>query len=254
MADKLVGVTPQSDPQWKGLRHVESDVRSVIIDYSHNGVTFHVLVSCNEEELPTGYDLDNSIEGKILLRMDDLSYGTPSEETSEQIDKEIDRLQDDLIKLVSDACFILIQELAPATPPPEAQTLQDYLYPEAYTLQVLTKDQKLASHRLHDYAPPDGHPPISEDKLRAMDLDGDIPVFNSSQVVLGQRLQSLVWKVDVDGELMLCKVTSKAHFWNSLSDELATYQKIRRAGEELLVPELKGMVHTPSLHHNRSGG
>ncbi|KAI1182283.1 hypothetical protein F5B17DRAFT_421070 [Nemania serpens] len=238
MARRRLGIIPPPGPEWKGWQHVEPYLSSVLIDYTHHGVTFRVFVSCVEEELPTGYDIEGSIEGKILLKIDELCYG----ETSEQKDEEISQLQDHLIKLVGVACFTLMQELAPATPPPEARTLQEYLYPVTYTLQVLTEDKNLASHRLRDYSPPDPYPPISEDKLRAMDLDEDIPVFNPSQVVLGERLQGLVWKVEVDGELMLCKASCRNAFWNSLSGELATYQKIRRAKDELLVPELKGLV------------
>jgi hypothetical protein len=207
------------------------------MEYSYNGVEFRVLVSAAAEELPTGYELEKSIEGKPLSELNDLACNISLEEEQERMFQ----IQREFGKLVGDACFALMQELAPATPSSEVRTLQDYLYPEIYTLQVLTKDDKLASHRLYDYAIPDRHPPLPETELKAIDLDKDIPTFNASQVVLEDLLQGYVWKVNVEGEVMICK-TSFLHIGNSFRGELATYQKLRRAGDDLLVPKLKGTM------------
>ena len=72
-------------------------------------------------------------------------------------------------------------------------------------------------------------------------MDDTLPVFDASQIVLGPRLQALVWRVTIDGEEMICKVTIDV-FGDSVSEELETYLKIRKAGtiDGLRVPELKG--------------
>lgn len=241
MADGIAGTDSQSGPKCTDQRylgHVDQEFLSIMTDYSYNGVTFHILTSAVKEELPAGYDLNSSIEGKLLLELNDIHWGTQTEEK----DSRTIEIHREFEKLSGDVCFPLMQELAPATPLPKARTLQDFLYPAAYTLQVLTKDDKLIARRLHNYTPADEHLPIPEEKLEAMDLDEDLTVFNPSQVVLRQQLQKLIWKVDVDGESMLCKITFDSQFWNSLSNELAIYQKIRGAGDELLVPQLKGTV------------
>jgi hypothetical protein len=168
--------TSQQGLKWSGLRNLRHD-ESVLIHYFYNGVYIYVLASadwCGDtDELPEGYDLGESIEGNILLERDDLSYDTPSEAK----DRRIKQLTDQLVDLVAVACFRLIQELAPATPLPAPQTLQEYLYPDSFTLQVLTAGGQLVCYRLHEYAIADKYPPISEDKLKAIYLDEDVPVF-----------------------------------------------------------------------------
>ncbi|KAI1116431.1 hypothetical protein F5Y14DRAFT_64338 [Nemania sp. NC0429] len=243
MADGIDGTGSQPSPQYTGQRYLghgdpNQEFMSIMTHYSYNGVMFYLLTSAVEEELPIGYDLETTIEGKLLLELNDLSWGTQS------VEKHVRaaQIRRELAQLSGDACFPLMQELAPVTPLPEARTLQEYLYPTAYTLQVLSKDDKLVAHRLHDYTPPDEYLPIPDEELKDLDLEEDIPVFNASQVVLGEVLKHMVWKVDIDGEVMVCKVTFTNNFWNSLSDELAIYQKFRRAEDELLVPKLKGIV------------
>jgi hypothetical protein len=82
---------------------------------------------------------------------------------------------------------------------------------------------------------------IAEAKLQEIGLDDTLPVFDPSQIILGPRLQSLVWKVTIDGEDMICKVAIDI-FGQAVSEELETYWRIRKAGtiDGLRVPELKG--------------
>jgi len=241
--------TSQPGLKWSGLRSLRYD-GSVLIHYFYNGIYFYVLASADRRgetnELPEDYDVEDSIEGKILLERDGLCWGTPSETK----DKQIEQLTDKLVELVGAACLGLIKELAPATHLPVPRTLQGYLYPDSFTLQVLTKDGQLECHRLHEYVIDDHYPPISEDKLKSINLDEDVPVFTPAQVIPQRRLHGLVFEVEVEGERAILKVSGDSHFWNSLSDELATYLKLRKAGEDLMVPKLKGRTpesHQPSL-------
>src|SRR3569833_50485 len=127
----------ESTPRYTGLRlHGDLDqiVWSMMINYEYKRAMFSVLVSARDHELPPGYKLDRSIEGKILTELSDLSWG---DETPEK-DKQNEH-QDTLVKLAADACLPLMQELLPLAPPPEPTTLQEELYPETYALQVFLK-------------------------------------------------------------------------------------------------------------------
>jgi hypothetical protein len=186
------------------------------------------------------YKFDESIEGKVLAEISDLSMG----QFDEARDKATERLEDQLAELAADACLSTMQQLAP-TLIPDPQILERYLYPETYILQILTNFERnrLTCQTLDGYTGiSERHPPVSEEKLREMGLDletTDISVINSSRVVLGRRLQGLVWKVTVDGEEMICK-TSIDIFEHPIERELETYLKVRSAGVELRIPELKG--------------
>jgi hypothetical protein len=219
-----------------GFKYVDFEKEaSVVITYNYNGVSFPVLVS--GEEGPDEYDVENSIEGKLLFEMDDLTYGEETEEKSERI-KEI---QEELKKVVADACFSFMQNVAPE-PLPEAHTLHDYLYPPSYKLQVRTDGANLKVFKNDDFHIPERHPPIPQSKLNGMDLGDDIPVFQSLQIPVGRRLQSFVFRVTIGGEEMILKLSINMFGRIAVDEELATYLKIRNARSEnkLLVPKLKG--------------
>ncbi|KAI0395642.1 hypothetical protein F5Y17DRAFT_422480 [Xylariaceae sp. FL0594] len=225
---------------------------SVIIYYFYNGVYFRVLASADwrreTDELPKGYDVDNSTEGQILFKIEELKAeifkieeqgldGDPQE-----IEDEIEQLKNKLIDVVADTCMEMIKELAPETPLPAPRTLQEHIYPTSYTFQVLTEDDKLVCHRRDDYVIDDDYPPIPEEKLKAINLDEDVPIVNPSQVVVRKKLHGLVLECEVEGEMMILKVSGDVEFWNSLGDELGAYMKIRKSKEDIRVPKLKGIV------------
>lgn len=153
------------------------------------------------------------------------------------------RLKRQLADLAADACLPTMRRLAP-TQIPNAQTLQDRLYPPEYALQVFTERDKLTCRTLDDFTGiPKRHPPVPEERLRAMGLDLDttnLLVAKPSQVILVRHLHQLVWKVTVDGEEMICKASLDLLEHHAVGDELATYLKVRAAGAKLRVPELKG--------------
>ncbi|KAL2128606.1 hypothetical protein VTI74DRAFT_8944 [Chaetomium olivicolor] len=239
-------------------------IMSAVFAFHFNGVRFAVVATSPEDEtggealVPSDYRFGESIEGEILTELSELAWG----EFDRARDEASEHLEQQLAQLAADACLPTMQHLVP-TPIPDTQTLQDYLYPQTYNLQVLTgsEGEKLTCRALDGYAGiPELHPPVSEDRLRAMGLDLEttvVPVVKASQVISVRRLQSFVWKVTVDGEEMICK-----SFEHAIGEELATYVKIRSAGVELRVPELKGIVqshkgvigillgHIPHKHHN----
>ena len=214
---------------------------SVCAKFSYRGVEFHILASAEDKDHPRGYDFGQSIEGRILKELSELSF---EEDTDERDDKEEERLGE-LTRLAEEASLPLIRKLGPAVPLPQPRTIQELLYPEIQGLQILTEASRLTARKIDSYTPQDNHPPISELKLSKQGgLGPTIPVFKASDVVLGKRLQSFVWSVNVSGEKMICKV-STGSFFNIVGDELATYQKLRKAAatssHELRAPELKGM-------------
>lgn len=79
-----------------------------------------------------------------------------------------------------------MQRLAP-TPIPAAKTLQNYLYPRVYTLQVFTEGVNLTCRTLDSNAGiTDSCLSVSEDKLRTIGLDietTDISVVKASHIV-----------------------------------------------------------------------
>src|SRR3569833_2444099 len=113
----------ESTPRYTGLRlHGDLDQIdwSMMINYEYKRAMVSVLVSARDHELPPGYKLDRSIEGKILTELSDLSWGDETPEKDKQIDD-----QATLVKLAADACLPLMQELLPLAPPPEPTTLQE---------------------------------------------------------------------------------------------------------------------------------
>ena len=235
MAETVV-TNQQSAPQWTSLRYLHEDpelFNAVMLNYSYNGSQFSVLACA--DDTPQANGLGQSDEGKILNELNDLSWG----EVSEEKDIRIEALEEKLASLVGDACFPLMQELAPLSTL-EPRTMQERIYPPTYALRVFAEDGRLASQELMNFELPAKYPPIAEAKLQEIDLDDTLPVFNPSQIILGPRLQALVWKVTIDGEDMICKVAIDI-FGQSASEELETYLKIRKAGtiDGLRVPELK---------------
>jgi hypothetical protein len=236
-------------PRLAGVRYVGDGLtNSAVFAFQFNGVRFSVVAASPEDEaggkalVPLDYKFEESLEGKILIELSDLSWGDEFSPFDEARDEASERLENQLADMAADVCLTTMQHLAP-TPIPAAQTLQDQLYPQTYTLQVLTEGDKLTCRTLNGYAGiAEPHPPVSADKLLAMELDvetTDIPVLQASQVVLVRRLQNFVWRVTVNGEEMVCK-SSIDVFKHAIGDELAAYLKIRSAEVELRVPELKG--------------
>ena len=233
--------------KYTGMRSLGHHGLSTVIGFSFNNVSFSIVAASPDDDegealLPVSYEFDESLEGKILNEIDDLSYhDTPTWPKANE--EATNRLQRQLADLAADACLSTMQHLAPAQIP-TAQTLQDHLYPPTFTLQILTEGGKLICRALDNLTGiPELHPPVSSDTLRAMNLDletTDVPVVKASQVILGRRLHCApVWKVTVGGEEMTCKASLDV-CRHAVGDELATYLKIRAAGVELNVPKLKG--------------
>ncbi|KAK4152396.1 hypothetical protein C8A00DRAFT_16297 [Chaetomidium leptoderma] len=238
-------------PQYIGTSYVRHSDSSIVFSFTFNNALFSVVAASPDDEaggalVPTDYNFDDSIEGKILDEILDLSVhdGDGPWNTAKQ--EATRRLKKQLADLAADACLPTMRRLAP-TQIPAAQTLQDNLYPPTYTLQVLTEGDKLTCCTLDDYTGiPERHPPVPEERLRAMELDldtTDLLVVKPSQVILVRHLHHLVWRVMVDGEEMICKASLDL-FEHAVSDELATYLKIRTAGVKLRVPDLKGVIQS----------
>ena len=233
--------------RYTGMCSLGDDGPSTVLGFSFNDVLFSVVAASPDDDegaalLPLSYEFDESLEGKILNEIDDLSYhdGPTWPKANEEATS---RLQKQLADLAADACLSTMQHLAPARIP-TAQTLQDHLYSPTFTLQVLTEGGKLTCRTLDNFTGvPELHPPISSDRLQAMNLDldtTDVPVVEASQVILGCRLHCApIWKVTVGGKEMICKASLDVSE-HAMGDELATYLKIRAAGVKLNVPELKG--------------
>ncbi|KAL2199419.1 hypothetical protein P885DRAFT_67446 [Corynascus similis CBS 632.67] len=207
--------------------------------------------------VPAGYRFDESIESKFLIKLAELAWGDfdlARVQASERLERQ-------LAGLAIDACLPTMQRLAPSSIQ-GAQTLQDYLYPQVYTLQILTEGENLTCRSLNnDAIPPEDRRSVSEDRLRAMGLNittTDIPVIKASQVILVRCLQGYVWRVRVDGEDLVYKSlvnVSEGH----IGDELATYLKLRSVGITWKVPEIVQsnertigilLAYIPYKHHS----
>ncbi|KAI1364571.1 hypothetical protein F5Y08DRAFT_353394 [Xylaria arbuscula] len=229
----------ESLPRPKLLDHYDpdGDYPSLFMRFAYHGVQFDVLVSSDPNLLPRGYDFNQSIEGKILREYDDLTYGTPRDEK----DDRMDALANQLGELASDACFPMMQEIAPCSPLPEPRTLAEQLYPPGHTLQM-TRDGETLGSRTIDYEHKEEYPPLTEEQLRKVSLNPNAPVYHASEVVLIERLQSLVFKVEIEQKTMICKVSSHPIFGATLAKELGVYQKLGQQRDDLKIPQFKGVV------------
>ncbi|KAK3299666.1 uncharacterized protein B0H64DRAFT_389253 [Chaetomium fimeti] len=236
--------------QFIGARYLgEGLIMSVMLTFEFNGVNFFVVAASPDDEaggetlVPPGYRFEESLEGKMLAELTDLTWGEFDKgriEASKRLEKQ-------LANMAADVALTTMQHLAP-TPIPPAETLQSHLYPQTYTLQILTDGSKLTCRPT-----PAGYTGIpeltrsvSEERLHTMGLDihtTNVPVIKASQVGLVRRLQGFVWRVTVQGEDMVYKSATNV-FEDAIGDELAAYLKIRTSGVELGVPELKGIVES----------
>ncbi|KAG7284982.1 hypothetical protein NEMBOFW57_009600 [Staphylotrichum longicolle] len=257
-------------PRWTGFRRLDDHGESLVLGFNHHNVHFSVVVAsiddaAGEALAPEDYYFDNSIEGKILIELSELSTYDSDKPWPKENQEASRRLEKHLADLAVDACLATMQQLAPY-PKPAARTLQEALYPTSYALQIFTEGDKLACRTLHDYTGiAERHPAIPSERLRDMGLDletTDRRVIKASDVILVRHLQNFAWKVTVDGEEMVCK-TSLDIIEHAIAEELATYLKIRSAaGVELRVPKLKGLIsshlgiigilltHIPHKHHS----
>ncbi|KAI0973618.1 hypothetical protein F4678DRAFT_425354 [Xylaria arbuscula] len=208
---------------------------SLLCKYMYHGFRFDVLASSKDEDHPEGYDFDQSIEGKLLLEYEDLTIGTPTDEK----DKKLYEIRDALADLESNACFPFMQKMAPSSPLPKPRTLEEELYPPTYALQVLTKGGQLSAHVI-DYKSPEGYPALSEQEFIALGIETTI--YRPSEVTLISRLQGRVWKVEVGGEPMICKISMTDNFGPTLANELGVYRKVNQLGNESKFPRMKGVV------------
>lgn len=232
-------------PHFLRVRYVGEDGTLVFV-FRHNRVCFEVAAVHYDDEavgmtlIADDYPFEESIEGPFLMRLDELTWGGFDVARL----AESDRLKRQLASLIIDACLPAMQRLAPPILQPAVpETLHGYLYPETYTLQVLTKDNKLVSRPLHkDALPPNPPLSVSEEKLSAMGLDIDtthLRVVQAPQVVLVQCLQGGVWRATVDGQEVVYK--SLLHpFESIMGNELAIYLKLQTTRPQLKVPQLKG--------------
>ncbi|KAK3297226.1 uncharacterized protein B0H64DRAFT_473366 [Chaetomium fimeti] len=237
-------------PRYIGTRSLRNSVGSIVFNFVFNGVLFRVVAAtpddAGEALVPVDYDYDESIEGKIINEIIDLSMleGDAARDAANQ--EATERLKMQLADLAADVCLPTMRRLAPSQLP-AVQTLQDELYRPTYALQVLTEGNKLTCLTLDGYTGiPERHPPVPDERLRAIGLDldtTDLLVVKPSQVILVRRLQHLVSAVTVDGEEMVCKASLDL-FEHAVGDELATYLKIRAAGVKFKIPELKGIIRS----------
>ena len=114
--------TMSLDLKYTGLRYLmKGHPWSVIINYSYNGATFHVLASAGNKDHSPGYNFDRSIEGKILEKLSDLGCDDDTDERNQKMHQ----CHCELTRLAEDACLSLMRELGPGAPLPEPRTLQE---------------------------------------------------------------------------------------------------------------------------------
>ncbi|KAH6850504.1 hypothetical protein B0I37DRAFT_390598 [Chaetomium sp. MPI-CAGE-AT-0009] len=256
-----MSTTEDTQPRYTGTTYIRQSFSSLVLGFVFNNVSFFVVAASPDDEageslVPVDYDFDDSIEGKILDEIIDLSdYNGPGPEDAAKR-QATRRLKRQLADLAADACLPIMRRLALSQITVE-QTLQHYLYPPSYALQIFTEGGKLTCRMLDDNTViPELHPPVPEERLRAIGLDldtTDLPVVKPAQVTLVHHLQTLVWRVTVDAEEMICKASLEVSE-HAVGDELEAYLKIRAAGVKLRVPTLKviGILlsYIPHEHHS----
>jgi hypothetical protein len=149
-------------PQYTGTSYVSHSVASIVFGFTLNNASFSIVAASPDDEggdalVPADYNFDDSIEGKILDEIIDLSVHDGDGVWSTAKQQATRRLKKQLADLAVDACLPTMRRLAPTEIPP-AQTLQDTLYPPTYTLQVFTEDGKLACRTLDDFTGDSGAP------------------------------------------------------------------------------------------------
>jgi len=120
--------------QYTGVRHLGPlGGASLVLGFLFHNARFSVVAASPDDDggkalVPVGYDFDESIEGRILNEIYDLSSHDSDNLWPQGNQEASSRLRRQLADLAADACLSTMQQFAP-TPTPAAQTLQDFLYP-----------------------------------------------------------------------------------------------------------------------------
>ncbi|KAI0798277.1 hypothetical protein GGR55DRAFT_684799 [Xylaria sp. FL0064] len=115
-----------------------------------------------------------------------------------------------------------MRERAPHDPSPDPRTLEEEVHPPTYSLRVVTQGDKLTCREI-DFQKADIYPPVSEEEPRKIVLGPNTPIYHTAKVILIRRIQRLLWEVEADGEMIICKVSMQPPF-RSLAKELGAEQ------------------------------
>ncbi|KAI0423393.1 hypothetical protein F5Y09DRAFT_357671 [Xylaria sp. FL1042] len=114
MANKAPDPVSDPKPKWTSFNSLEEGPYefSLLFLYLYQGVQFNVLASCVADQLPKGYDLELSIERRLIEKFENLTLGTASEVDDDKINELLENIAD----LASAACLPLMREKAPHNP------------------------------------------------------------------------------------------------------------------------------------------
>ncbi|KAI9824721.1 MAG: hypothetical protein M1819_000816, partial [Sarea resinae] len=181
---------------------------------------------------------DSGIEAQYVKNLHDASLQSDETNDSDPLNKAWNELE----QFAIDVSQPLIQHLALTVDKPETgYTLEVELFPETFMLQVVTIQGTAKAIERKDMSPPcvsfiAQPPPLWSRHL---------PIYCLSEVkVLQRMLPTRIYKVEVDGQLLCCKVADRR--FPEISKEIETLHKLKELDmtNPIRIPKLRGLVVT----------
>jgi hypothetical protein len=239
--------------------------------YTIHNKRIAVLVSY---DTPPEYDQrDTSIPARYLDRYDQAGWWVDGERTPENAEKRLDALLEELQDMIQDFCHKLMIAVAggpssallpgkavesddeiiketersqPTAPPP--RTLHEYMYSEAFVVQLISRQGEPKAIRREDIPPPTTWPAYPDIAALEEKTNIKLPIYTPSQIQVLKTFAFHPWVLRVstpNGSHLSCKLS--ASHTGSFEREYGALRKLRDAGctiATLRVPQLRGLVRT----------
>jgi serine/threonine protein kinase len=194
----------------------------------------------SDRPLP-GFDATNCIGYQYLTRIDNLGWDGEVEDEPEDAELQYDLFYSEIEDLLRTLCQPFFQELARATADEhQRKSLYAHMNPHTFNLQLETLAGKPKIVKRDDIPQVVFHPALPGTTI----ISPDIPPFSPRSIEILELLAyTWVLKVQLNGEVMVCKLTNQSGHHDSLAREYTSLQRILDANiaSHIKVPKLRGV-------------
>jgi len=219
-------------------RYEEEDRLEVL--FSCHGRFFDVMLS---DKPLSGFDTTSMIEQQYIKRFDACSeWDGGIDDEPPDFETQNEELLQEMEGLLKNLLQPELQKLGPDVQDygVKGQNLQAYITPDVFNFQLATLAGEPKLVRRDEVKSPIFHPPIPDPSI----ISAKIQVVEAQSIRLIKKLAySWVLQVSVDGQPMVCKLTSRSGH-DSLPREYTILQQILDSGaaSSIRVPTLRGVI------------
>jgi tRNA A-37 threonylcarbamoyl transferase component Bud32 len=214
------------------------DITGLLFRYECIGSEFRVRML---KEPPAGFDQGDTLPAKYIEKWASISVSWNDEEMA--TDEEFEAAGKEIDTFVEKLAVPMILELAPPATDRGGNdfvpaNLQEYLYPDVFNLQIVSKDGEVQIIRSDDFPPYNPHPPVPF----IAGAREDVSSFSPSEIQVLERYRPWAVKVSVDDQIFCCKVS--IDFRGAFLREYEILQKILDADAQNAInaTRLRGVI------------